>query len=98
MSEASNSRACARRSRPDVYDIMMIGDDRAGIGGCYPGEEPLIIYSTVLQTNASRQAYRSWGTGARAALTVIPTRVKADSFRGFQSSASQPLWRRTGGS
>src|SRR3954470_25021917 len=29
---------------------------------------------------------------------VIPTRVKADSFRGFQTGASQILWRRTGGS
>jgi hypothetical protein len=29
---------------------------------------------------------------------VIPTRVKADSFRGFQTGASQTLWRRTGGS
>ena len=29
---------------------------------------------------------------------LIPTRVKADSFRGFQTGASQTLWRRTGGS
>src|SRR3954467_2154307 len=29
---------------------------------------------------------------------VIPTRVKADSFRGFQAGASQTLWWRTGGS
>src|SRR3954453_232755 len=28
----------------------------------------------------------------------IPTRVKADSFRGFQTGASQTLWWRTGGS
>src|SRR4051795_11908207 len=30
--------------------------------------------------------------------SFIPTRVKADSFRGFQNRASQTLWRRTGGS
>jgi hypothetical protein len=29
---------------------------------------------------------------------LIPTRVKADSFRGFQTGASQIPWRRTGGS
>src|SRR3954451_24776022 len=29
---------------------------------------------------------------------ILPTRVKADSFRGFQTGASQTLWRRTGGS
>src|SRR3954464_14222345 len=29
---------------------------------------------------------------------LIPTRVKADSFWGFQSGASQIPWRRTGGS
>src|SRR5215217_1881927 len=29
---------------------------------------------------------------------LIPTRVKADSFRGFRSGASQIPWRRTGGS
>src|SRR3954470_16025777 len=29
---------------------------------------------------------------------VIPTRVKADSFWGFQNRASQTLWWRTGGS
>src|SRR3954451_16650762 len=33
---------------------------------------------------------------ARAAY-LIPTRVKADSFWGFQSGASQIPWRRTGG-
>src|SRR4051812_12225525 len=33
-----------------------------------------------------------------ARVAVIPTRVKADSFRGFQTGASQILWRRTGGS
>src|SRR3954467_7889424 len=31
-------------------------------------------------------------------LRLIPTRVKADSFRGFQSGASQIPWWRTGGS
>src|SRR3954466_9819120 len=41
----------------------------------------------------------SSGAG-RATLTgkLIPTRVKADSFRGFQSEASQIPWWRTGGS
>ena len=34
----------------------------------------------------------------RALTRLIPTRVKADSFRGFQNRASQTLWRRTGGS
>src|SRR3954452_5137141 len=29
---------------------------------------------------------------------LIPTRVKADSFRAFQTGASQIPWRRTGGS
>src|SRR4051812_44351410 len=29
---------------------------------------------------------------------VIPTRVRADSFRAFQTGASQIPWRRTGGS
>ena len=29
---------------------------------------------------------------------IIPTRVKADSFRGFQTGASQIPWWRTGGS
>src|SRR4051794_1897747 len=34
----------------------------------------------------------------RSSQRLIPTRVKADSFRGFQTGASQTLWRRTGGS
>src|SRR3954454_18903251 len=34
----------------------------------------------------------------RLSAGVIPTRVKADSFRGFQTGASQIPWRRTGGS
>src|SRR3954462_15123734 len=37
-------------------------------------------------------------TCGRSFTKLIPTRVKADSFRGFQTGASQTLWRRTGGS
>src|SRR3954465_15730231 len=48
---------------------------------------PVILYqrSAVLAESCSR-------------FVLIPTRVKADSFWGFQNGASQTLWWRTGGS
>src|SRR3954454_19492164 len=56
-----------------------------------------LIEAGVLDVGASPTVGVVIETGCTYFESVIPTRVKANSFWGFQSRASQTLWRRTGG-
>src|SRR3954468_9139836 len=49
---------------------------------------PILVVRMLLPTARKRTAFSARWPG----LVVIPTRVKADSFRGFQTGASQILW------
>src|SRR3954463_5621853 len=64
---------------------------------------PYDTYKALCEPNVKVQKPRPERPGFQSFIrkgdqVVIPTRVKADSFRGFQTGASQIPWRRTGGS
>src|SRR3954469_14442931 len=64
----------------------------------YPEERILSSLPQTEETTASFVAAALKVTRADVTKLLIPTRVKADSFRGFQTGANQTPWWRTGGS
>src|SRR5215207_3395711 len=61
-------------------------------------QRQLSIHSPELASDLIRSQFRRQLAAFSPKKRIIPTRVKDDSFRGFQTGASQTLWRRTGGS
>ena len=83
------------RERQERRLLAIFAADVAGYSKLMRADEQ----GTLRALQSDREIIDSRPSASRpTAWRLIPTRMKADSLRGFQTGASQTPWRRTGGS